>query len=254
MSRFSTRKSRIDVPVDLPGMGMFDHAIVYVPGKNPIWIDATDRYAQLGQMPMGDQGRLSLITSEATTALIEDSGGLFKDNGVVETREFTLTDNGPANVVEITEPTGIWNRTIAAFTPTSRTTTRAKALRGYIKSEYLCDDLSKVDRTDPADLSQPFKLTIACEKAKRGYTELENAQAAIRVDRLFQFLPEELKRKDDSDEKKTTDTDKPKKPRTDDWWLNAPYNMSGTIASFRLRDLFPRSCPRTRPSRSARRN
>ena len=25
---------RMDVPVDLPGMGMFDHAIVYVPGKN----------------------------------------------------------------------------------------------------------------------------------------------------------------------------------------------------------------------------
>ena len=44
-------ESRIDVPADLPGMGMFDHAIVYVPGKNPLWIDATDRYAQLGQIP-----------------------------------------------------------------------------------------------------------------------------------------------------------------------------------------------------------
>ena len=56
-------ESRIDVPADLPGMGMFDHAIVYVPGKNPIWIDATDRYAQLGQIPMGDQGRLALIAA-----------------------------------------------------------------------------------------------------------------------------------------------------------------------------------------------
>ena len=31
--------------------------------KNPLWIDATDRYAQLGQLPMGDQGRLALIAS-----------------------------------------------------------------------------------------------------------------------------------------------------------------------------------------------
>ena len=28
-------ESRVDVPVDLPGMGMFDHAIVYVPGPAP---------------------------------------------------------------------------------------------------------------------------------------------------------------------------------------------------------------------------
>ena len=43
---------------------------------------------------------------------------------------------------------------------------------------------------------------------------------------MFQeLLPDELKRKDDSDEKKATGADAPKKPRTDDWWLDAPYNM-----------------------------
>ena len=46
--------SRLDVPAELPGMGLFDHAIVYVPG-NPavhpggaaLWIDATDQYARV---------------------------------------------------------------------------------------------------------------------------------------------------------------------------------------------------------------
>ncbi len=57
----------MDVPADQPGMGLFDHAIVYVPGapasgksKTPapaLWIDATDRYARLGQLPIADQGR-----------------------------------------------------------------------------------------------------------------------------------------------------------------------------------------------------
>ena len=214
---------RMDVPVDLPGMGLFDHAIVYVPGKNPLWIDATDRYAQLGQLPMGDQGRLALITSNATTALIKTPESSSRDNGVVETREFTLTDNGPANVVEITQPIGILESGYRGFYADKPDKDTREELRGYIKSEYLCDDLSKVERTDPDDLSQPFKLTIACEKAKRGYTELESAQAAIRLDRIFQFLPDELKQKDDSDEKKTAGPDKPKKPRTEDWWMSAAF-------------------------------
>lgn len=213
----------IDVPIELPGMGLFDHAIVYVPGKSPMWIDATDRYAQLGQLPMGDQGRLALISSDATTALVRTPVSTSDKNGVVETREFTLTDNGPANVTEVTEPKGILESSYRGFYADKPDQDTREALRSYIKSEYLCDDLSKVERTDPADLSQPFKLTIACEKAKRGYTELESAQAAIRLDRIFQFLPDELKQKDESDEKKTTGSDTPRKPRTEDWWLPAAF-------------------------------
>lgn len=47
--------SREDVSSDLPGMGMFDHAIVYVPGNAELWVDATDEYARLGQLPIPDQ-------------------------------------------------------------------------------------------------------------------------------------------------------------------------------------------------------
>jgi tetratricopeptide (TPR) repeat protein/transglutaminase-like putative cysteine protease len=216
-------ESRIDVPVDLPGMGMFNHAIVYVSGKNPLWIDATDRYAQLGQLPMGNQGRLALVTSDKTTALIKTPEAPSSENGLAETREFTFTDNGPANIVETTQPKGIFESGYRGFYADKPDNDTREVLRGYMQSEYLCDDLTRVDRTDSADLSQPFRLTIACEKAKRGYTELESAQAAIRVDRLFQFLPDELKQKDDSDEKNGTGAGKPKKPRTEDWWLNGAF-------------------------------
>ena len=217
-------ESRIDSPLNLPGMGMFDHAIVYVPGKNPIWIDATDRYAKLGQIPMGDQGRLALITGATTTALEKTPESTSKDNGLAETREFTLTDNGPSNVVEITRPTGIYESGYRSYYADKPDEDTRNGVRGYVQAEYVSDDLTKVDRTDPADLSRPFELTIACEKAKRGFTNLEDAQVAIRVDRLFQMLPDELKRKDDPDEKKVNGTDK-KKPRTEDWWLDAPYNV-----------------------------
>jgi tetratricopeptide (TPR) repeat protein/transglutaminase-like putative cysteine protease len=237
-------ESRMDVSADLPGMGMFDHAIVYVPGKNPIWIDATDRYAQLGQIPMGDQGRLALITSATTTALEKTPESTSKDNGLKETREFTLTDNGPANVVEITEPEGIYASAYRGYYADKPDKDTRDGLRGYVQSEYVSDDLTTVDRTDPADLSEPFKLTIACEKAKRGYTNLENAQAALRVDRMFQMLPDELKRKDDSDEKKNTGPDKPKKPRTEDWWLDAPYNVEWTYHLIPPAGFIPKELPK----------
>src|SRR5262249_28052105 len=51
--------TREDVPKDLPGMGAFDHAIVYVPGTPERWIDVTDEYARLGELPSPDQGRWS---------------------------------------------------------------------------------------------------------------------------------------------------------------------------------------------------
>ena len=98
----------MDVPADLPGMGMFDHAIVYVPGKNPIWIDATDRYAQLGQIADGRPGPACADYQRHDRRRSSRLRSTSQDNGLKETREFTLTDNGPANVVEITEPTGIY--------------------------------------------------------------------------------------------------------------------------------------------------
>ena len=237
-------ESRIDVPADLPGIGMFDHAIVYVPGKNPLWIDATDRYAQLGQIPMGDQGRLALITAETTTVLMKTPESTSKDNGLKETREVTLADNGPASVVEITEPSGIYESGYRGYYADKPDNDTREGLRGYVQAEYVSDDLTKVDRTDPADLSSPFELTIACGKAKRGFTNLEDAQVAIRVDRMFLMLPDELKRKDDSDEKKATATDIPKKPRTDDWWLDAPYNMEWNYRLIPPAGFIPKELPK----------
>jgi tetratricopeptide (TPR) repeat protein/transglutaminase-like putative cysteine protease len=251
-------EARIDVPAELPGMGMFDHAIVYVPGKNPrhptdqdlsagtqaIWIDATDRYAQLGQIPMGDQGRLALIASAVTTALVKTPESTSRDNGLKETREFKLADNGPAKVVEITEPTGIYESGYRGYYADKPDNDTREGLRGYVQAEYVSDDLGNVERTDPADLSHPFELTIACDRAKRGFTNLEDAQVAIRVDRMFQMLPDELKRKDNSDEKKPTGMDKPRKPRTDDWWLDAPYNIEWNYHLVPPAGFIPKELPK----------
>jgi transglutaminase-like putative cysteine protease len=222
--------SRVDVPADLPGMGLFDHAIVYLPGDPPhgnpeLWIDSTDRYARLGQLPIDDQGRLALITRPETTALVKIPESTSKDNVLLEFRELTLSENGPATVTEKTQPRGVFEsryRSSFADKPDKET---LDGLAGYVKAQYLADKVSSVDRTDPADLSRQFQLTLICEKAKRGYTDLDSAQAAVRLDALFSRLPDDLRRRDDSEEKKKSeqDKDKPRKPRTADWELSEPY-------------------------------
>jgi transglutaminase-like putative cysteine protease/Flp pilus assembly protein TadD len=218
--------SRMDVPADLPGMGLFDHAIVYVPGTPALWIDATDRYARLGQLPIDDQGRLAMIVRPETTGLVKTPESTSKDNVLFEYRDMVLSDNGPATVTERSQPQGVFeSRYRSTFADQPDKDTR-ESLTNYVKGQYVADSLASVERSDPADISRQFELKLVSEKAKRGYTDLDNAVAAIRLDALFQRLPDELKRKDDADEKKKQDDkDKPKKPRTDDWWLNEPSSV-----------------------------
>jgi tetratricopeptide (TPR) repeat protein/transglutaminase-like putative cysteine protease len=218
--------SRMDVPAELPGMGLFDHAIVFVPGPPALWIDATDQYARLGQLPAQDQGRLALITRPETTALAKTPEFSSKDNLLLEMRDLTLAENGPATVTEITRPTGVFEGEYRGYYADKPDKDAREGLTNYVKSQYVSEKLTKVERSDPGDLSKQFELTIACEKAKRGYTDLDNAVAAIRVDSLFLRLPDELKRKDDTEEKKKKsdeEKDKPKKPRTEDWELPQPF-------------------------------
>jgi tetratricopeptide (TPR) repeat protein/transglutaminase-like putative cysteine protease len=215
--------SRMDVPAELPGMGLFDHAIVFVPGGPALWIDATDRYARLGQLPAGDQGRLALIARPETTSLVKTPESNSGDNVLLEFRELALGENGPATVTERTQPTGVFEsyyRSSYADKPDKET---REGLTGYVKAQYIAEKLGSLERTDPADLSRQFELKLVGEKAKRGYTDLDSAVAAIRLDGLFQFLPDDLKRKDDADEKKKDDLDKPRKPRTADWELYQPF-------------------------------
>ncbi len=216
--------SRLDVPAELPGMGLFDHAIVYVPGTPGLWIDATDQYARLGQLPINDQGRHALIARPESTSLTATPEPTSRENVLLELREIRLSENGPATVIEKTVPTGVFESHYRAFYADKPDKETRDGLTSYVKAQYIADKLTSVERSDPGDLTKQFELTLQCEKARRGFTDLDSAIAAIRVDTLFQQLPEDLKRKADVDEKKKKDDqEKPKKPRTADWQLDQPF-------------------------------
>jgi len=240
--------SRMDVPADLPGMGVFDHAIAYVPagplpGDPPLWIDATDQYARLGQLPIDDQGRLALIARPETTALIKTPESTSKDNVLLEFRELTLSENGPATVTERTQPMGVFESHYRASYADKPDKDTREGLTGYVKAQYAAETLGSVERTDPGDLSKQFELTINGEKARRGYTDLDNALAAITTSSLFQMLPDELKHKE-SDDKKKDDKEAPKKPRVADWELDQPFTAEWRYTIVPPAGFIPKELPK----------
>ncbi|MGA2418825.1 MAG: DUF3857 domain-containing protein [Candidatus Acidiferrum sp.] len=219
---------RQEVPADLPGMGLFDHAMVYVPGKpdsSPdLWIDATSEYSRLGQVPDSDQGRLALVARAETTALLRIPESTAKENLIVEKREFVLAESGPAKVVEVTEPSGVFESEYRSTYAAEDDKTLKKNFKDYVDSQYLAEKVSRIDMSKPADLAKQFQLTLEASGAKRGFTYLDSAIAAIRVETLFYWLPDELQeaaKPEMQADAKGDDvaTEKPKKPRTEDYLL-----------------------------------
>ncbi len=213
--------SREDVVPDLPGVGMFDHAIVYVPGNPDLWIDATDEYARLGQIPNGDQGRLALIARPGGDSLVRTPIASSADNALIEKREVHLAENGPARIIETSQPHGSSESSYRRSYADKENKAVHEELTDYVKSEYLAEKLDRIDRSDPTDLSKQFELVLESDRAKRGVTDLNIAAAAIRFEGLFSRLPSNLRQREKEDDAKA-DKDsgqQTKKKRTADYEL-----------------------------------
>lgn len=217
--------NRQDIDEELPGLGTFDHAIVFVPGKPEYWIDATDDYARLGELPQADQGRLALVASAEESGLRKTPESSAQENTIAEKREFTLAENGPAHIVETTEPKGIFESQFRSYYADKENKDARQTLTDYVKAEYLTENLDGMERSDPKDLSRQFELKAVVNKGKRGFTDMDSAVVAIRLDSLFSRLPDELQQREDESKKKNGDgSDKPKKPRTADYQLPTAYS------------------------------
>jgi len=212
--------NREDVPVDFPGMGLFDHAIVYAPGEPDFWMDATDEYARLGQLPISDQGRQALIARAESKSLVQIPEAPSQSNLILEKREFYLAENGPSRVVETTEPQGVFETEYRSYYADEATKDNKKNLTEYVKSQYLAEKLNRTERSNPGDLSKQFQLMLEAGGAKRGSTDLDVAVVAIRLESLFDKLPDELQEREKEEDKNAdVAAEKPQKPRTADYQL-----------------------------------
>jgi tetratricopeptide (TPR) repeat protein len=235
--------NRHDLDPNLPGMGLFDHALVYVPGAPALWVDATDRYARLGEVPSADQGRLALVVAPATAALRSIPVASAEENLLVEKREIYLSQNGPARVVETSLPRGYLESVYRADYADPQNKETNKDLTDYLRYQYLAEKLDRAERSDPSDLSKQFSLVIEADRAKRGYTDLTSATVAIRFDTLFSRLPSELLEREKENGGDLKDDSANRKKRTADYELPSAFVTEWQYSIFPPVGFRPRALP-----------
>lgn len=193
-----------DIDEELPGLGFFNHAIVYVPGSGsggapgpagpsgPFWIDPSARFSPPGELPPADQGRRALVARTGTTALVKTPVASSAQNLVREQREILLDEDGSARVRETSEVHGALAESYrSAYNDTARAA-HEKKLAEYARKVYGAPSLKRVSWSEPTDLSGPFRLELEAEEATPARIDNESATIYLGILSLLAELPEEL--------------------------------------------------------------
>jgi tetratricopeptide (TPR) repeat protein len=187
----------VDVTPELPGMNQFDHAIVFVPadgkGSDPLWIDATAEYTQVGVLPSSDQGRLALIIAEGTEALTLTPIPKPEEDILTELRDVVMAEYGSAHITETSLTHGDVDASYRSEFGNAETREKKTNLETYAKNQYLAKALTNVEYGDGRDFSKPFMLKLDMAEAKRGNTLLDDAAVAIPFTSIFFRLPDWFK-------------------------------------------------------------
>ena len=183
-----------DVAPELPGLGGFDHAIVYVPQSTEVaaqlWIDPTDEFARAGELPIADQARLALIARPETRELVTIPAAGPEENRFVETREvFLASDLGGGRLVETTRYWGAFERYQRALLNRSTPEELEEGFRDYVESTYSAEELVSWENSDPKDLSQPLELRLEADGVGVAFTDLNVAMFYLAPDSLLSELP-----------------------------------------------------------------
>jgi transglutaminase-like putative cysteine protease len=182
-----------DVNANLPGLGMFDHAIVFVPagaaGGEDLWIDATTEYARVGTLPAADTDRLALVIRDGEKSLTRTPRMRSADNAQIETREFHLSEHGPARVVETTETRGTVELEYRGWYAGADTKERLESLNEYAETAYRASAVSRYTHTASTDFSNFYSMTLDIADAPVGSTDLHTAAVGVNLGNIVTRLP-----------------------------------------------------------------
>ncbi len=209
-----------NVDPDLPGSSSFNHAIVYLPGLTPTWIDATAEFARPGAPVQGVEGRLALVASPETVSLLRIPELREEDNWHREVREVTFNEAGPGTLLETTLAGGWFEERYRSDYARKDEKKIYEALLEYAKSAFTAKSIGKVVHTETRDLSRPFELQLEVQETASARLDAANAAVSVNpwpmVTRLLRVLKDG--RKDGEDET----------PRKADLYLPEPYSQELT--------------------------
>ncbi len=178
-----------DVDPNLPGLGVFNHAIVYVAAVPPIWIDATSAETRVGDIPPADQGRLALIASKETGELLKTPESPAEVNRSVHIIEMHMSGFGPGEISEVLEANGSSEARFRRLYDGSDDRKTKEELERYAKRDFLAKSVDQYAVTSRSDFSHQFRLQLTAKQAKRAFTVQDEAVAIVFPSLVLRDLP-----------------------------------------------------------------
>ncbi len=186
----------VDVDDKLPGLERFDHVIVYVPGAQPMWIDSTDEWARVNELPPTDQGRLALVVDAGTRALVRTPVAPPGANRMVSTRNVFLAENGRARVAEKLEVWGSYERIWRTFISNADEKRARQLVESTASAELGSEKITRYQVTDARRLDLPMRLELEVADSSLAYTADDGANVIVPLARLTDELPDWMRKPD----------------------------------------------------------
>lgn len=181
---------------ELPGFGAFNHAIVRVEGKEPIWIDATDPSMPPGTLPPPDQGRLVLVVPDGKE-LVRTPESAAADNRMRITRELRMSELGPGAIVETRDLSGAFAAEERSLRGRLTTAQRTDADERYAKEVFHAAKHVGTTVTGLEDATAPVTVRIEVQESQVALTADDGAEVPVTPSGLFDALPPQLLGADD---------------------------------------------------------
>lgn len=179
-----------DLLPDLPSQDAFDHVIVTIPGKTPIFIDPTSRYTATDVLPIGDRNRQVLIVDPTTKGLVRTPPIRPEDNR----REIELRYDPPAHgqgtVRRVERAFGLAAAEDRASYASMTTEELQRALEGWVRDNY--GEPKEVGVEGVADPESPLVFSFTAEKSPLVVVADLDASSTIRMAEYLGGLPEIL--------------------------------------------------------------
>ncbi len=181
-----------DQTPSLPGLDGFNHAIVVVPGEDPVWIDPSYELVAPGQLPAPDQDRLVLIIDEDTRELVRTPTTPGAENVFQRHIRVELPFLGPGQVIDTLAGSGSTEAelrgTFLQFQQTMLDDVRTSAAA---KGEDEVG-LESIDHSDPLDLSVPFQMVTREDDPDLAVVSDGEAWVNLFENAIFEHTPQVL--------------------------------------------------------------
>ena len=181
------RVSGTDARPKRPAFGVFDHAITFVPGDPPLWIDATADRVRVGELPVQDLDRHALVIAPTTRGLVRTPPRRAQDHTITWRRDVTVQRDATTSVSETIRWTGAAEQSFRAGDHARSPEARREHWQEHTTTSW-GGQLAKLDPVATPPLTTPAEVHLTVTDAPIAANEDHRYVVHLEYSRLFHWM------------------------------------------------------------------